>query len=484
MASPLILAIDQGTSATKCVLVDEAGSILARASAPVGELRPQPGWVEQDAEEIWRSLQEAVRGCLADRDPGAVRAIGLSTQRESTLLWDRQSGKPVAPLVSWQDQRTRVVCDALRRPDTEALVRARSGLPLDPMFSAAKARWLLDRHDTDRGAARAGRLRLGTVDSWLLHRLTGIHATEPGNASRTQLMNVQRASWDDDLLALFDVPRETLPELRPSRGAFGTARGLAPLPDGVPIFAVMGDSHAALYGHGADRPGQVKATYGTGSSVMGLIAQAEAFGAGLCLTIAWEDDAVRYAAEGNIRASGAALRWTADLLGVTAECAAELGLRSESGDTVLVPGFNGLGAPWWDDRAVGLFTNLSLSTDRGALARAALDAIVQQVADVAASLPIETLHADGGPSRNEGLMQMQADVLGCPVLRGEEAELSALGAAHMAGLGAGLWTRDEWRVLPRPHRRFVPAMQEPERKAMRTRWRDAVARARLRPDAA
>jgi glycerol kinase len=482
--TPLILAIDQGTSATKCVLMDAAGRVVARASAPIGEMRPQPGWVEQDPEEIWRSVQDAVRDCIGACDPAAIRGVGLSTQRESVVLWDRQSGRSVAPLVSWQDQRTSALCDGLRDASTEALVRARTGLPLDPMFSAAKASWLLDRHDPDRSAARAGRLCLGTIDAWLLHRLTGQHATEPGNASRTQLLNVHRCAWDDDLLTLFRVPRAALPELRPSRGMFGVARGIAALPGEVPVCAVMGDSHAALYAHGAERAGQVKATYGTGSSVMGLIDGAEELGEGLCLTIAWQEDEVRLAAEGNIRATGAALRWTADLLGLSPEALAELGLASESNGAVLVPGFNGLGAPWWDDRAVGLITNLSLGTDRGALARAALEAIVHQVADVVAAVaahgPVEALHVDGGPSRNDGLMQMQANLLGCPVLRGAEAELSAVGVAHMAGQAAGIWTREEWRALPRECRVFAPRVAEASQAARRS-WLDAVARARFRP---
>lgn len=479
-----ILAIDQGTSATKCILVDTAGRVAARASCPLGEARPRPGWVEQDAEEIWCSVLGAVRDCLADRDPRSVAAVGISNQRESVVLWDRRSGAPMAPVVSWQDQRTTADCDALRTPAVERLVRERSGLPLDPMFSAAKARWLLDHYDADRTLARSGRLALGTIDSWLISRLSGAHAIELGNAARTQLLDIRRAAWDADLLELFAVPAAALPELRPSNGPWPVVRDVPGLPDGVPLHAVMGDSHAALFGHGATRPGQVKATYGTGSSIMGLIAQPEAIDTGVCLTIAWQMGEIAYAAEGNIRACGATLRWLADILGLSPSELAELGATARSEGAVLVPAFNGLGAPWWDDHAVGLITNLTLAAGRPQLARAALESMVHQVADVVEAVgTIETLYVDGGPTRNDALMQLQADLLGRPLRRTEDAELSALGVAMMAGIGAGLWSAEECRQLPRAQSIFVPAVPEPDRKAVRAAWHAAVARARFRPPA-
>ncbi len=483
MPGPLVLAIDQGTSATKCALVDAAGAIVGRGAAALGEAHPRPGWVEQDAEEIWASVRAAVVRCLDGHDAGRVAAVGLSTQRESMALWERSSGAPLAPLLSWQDSRTAGMCDGMRSQGCEPMVRERSGLPLDPMFSAAKARWLLDAHDPGRARARAGELCLGTVDSWLLSRLGGEHLIEAGNASRTQLLNVIDAAWDDGLLALFDVPRAALPRVVASDGPFPAARGLAPLPDGVPVRAVMGDSHAALFAHGARAPGQVKATYGTGSSVMGLLARPGDLDPGLCLTIAWQlGERAQFAAEGNIRASGSTLRWLGELFGQTPDALAELGARSDSRGVALVPGFTGLGAPWWDRNAVGLIAGLRLDTSLADLAHAALQAIVQQVADVLDAMrrgaDVTALFADGGPSRSDALMRMQADALGVPVIRARDAELSALGGAHRAGLGAGRWSSHGRAGLARPRNAFEPSVDMAARAAARAQWATAVARAR------
>lgn len=482
MAEPLILAIDQGTSSTKCLLVDPRSAVVARGSAPLGERHPRPGWVEQDALEIWASVQAAVAACLDGQDPRRVAAIGFSTQRESLVMWDRKTGEPVAPLISWQDQRTGMVCDALRTPESERLARERSGLPLDPMFSAAKASWLLDEHDPDRARARCGELCLGTVDSWLMSRLGGEHVIEAGNASRTQLLDVRRCVWDDDLLDLFNVPEAALPKVVSSTGPFPTARGLAPLPDGVPIHAVMGDSHAALFAHGAFAPGQIKATYGTGSSVMGLAGDAANLDSGVCLTIAWAIDRPALAAEGNIRSAGATLRWVADVLGTSVAELAELAAASTSDGVCLVPGFNGLGAPWWDGEAVGLLAGFTLGTTRGAIARAALESIPHQVADVLERIDrsvgqVRELFADGGSTENRTLMQLQADLAGRTVLRSRTAELSALGCAHLAGLGAGIWDWPALEALPRERDRVECRMGADERAAARQHWRRAVGRA-------
>ena len=321
------------------------------------------------------------------------------------------------------------------------------------------------------------------MDSWLLSRLSGEHLIEAGNASRTQLLDVRRAAWDEALLELFGVPAPALPRVVASSGPFPAARGLAPLADGVPVLAVMGDSHAALFAHGAAfEPGRVKATYGTGSSVMGLVADPGGLSPGLCLTIAWQMAAEpALAAEGNIRSAGSALVWLASLLDMPVEALVEIGTRSESRGVVLVPGFGGLGAPWWDRRAVGLLSDLTLGTGRAELARAGLEAIVQQVADVVEAIKgstgIQELRADGGPSGNDALMRMQADLLGLPVARARDAELSALGVAHMAGLGAGIWSWDALRGLPRPCDRFEPTADPAARGVARRHWRGAVARA-------
>jgi len=482
VAKPLILSIDQGTSSTKCLLVDGGGDVIARGSAPLAERHPRPGWVEQDALEIVNSVRQAVRACLDGQDPRSVAAVGLSSQRESLVAWDARSGQPLAPVISWQDQRTAEDDGALRSPENERLIAERSGLPLDPMFSAAKARWLLDAIDPTRAKARAGALRLGTIDSWLLSRFGGAHIVEAGNASRTQLLDVRRAAWDDELLALFGVPREALPQIVSSTGPFPDATGLPPLPDGVPILGVLGDSHAALFAHGAFTPGAVKVTLGTGASVMGLIEAPETLAHGLCLTIGWSIERPAFAAEGNIRAAGATLRWMAEVLGVTTEALAELAAGATSDGVSVVPGFNGLGAPWWDRRAVGLVTGCTLATGRGTLARAALESIPHQVCDVVEAIDrsigrVREVYADGGPTRNPVLMQILADWLGRPVLASRTSELSALGAAHLAGLAAGMWSMTELSALPRERIRFTPGADEAERRRIREGWRCAVARA-------
>lgn len=487
-AGPRVLAIDQGTSGSKCLLVDARGQIVARGSAPLGEQHPRPGWVNQDPEEVWQSVRRAVQSCLADQDPAGVAAVGLSTQRESSLLWDRASGEAVSPLISWQDQRTSLGED-LRQPAVAALVRERSGLPLDPMFSASKAAWLLDSYDPRRERSGRGEVCLGTVDSWLLFKLTGEHLTEHGNASRTQLLNVRTGEWDEELLHLFRVPRAALPELRSSNGPFPALRGLNPLPDGTPIHAVLGDSHSALFAHGAFTPGAVKATYGTGSSVMGLLESAEGLDPGLCLTVAWSLDGRRQlAAEGNIRSAGAALKWVAELLALTPGELADLAVTVKDSPVTLVPGFGGLGAPWWDEEAVGLLSNLSLGTTRADLASAAVDSIAQQVADVVEAVnrsvgPLGALYTDGGPTANPHLMQRQADLIDTAVLRSQNPELSALGVAHLAGLGAGLWDWPTLRSLPRERQTFRPHLDAAARQTLRARWQTAVERARLRPSA-
>lgn len=482
-APDCVLAIDQGTSGTKCLLVDGAGRIVARGHAPLSEQHPQPGWVNQDPEELWQSVQAAVRACLQGQEPSRVRAVGLSTQRESYLLWDRRGGQAISPLISWQDQRA-PLSEELRRPETGQLVRSRSGLPLDPMFSASKAAWLLDTYDPERERSGRGEWCLGTVDSWLLFRMTGEHLTELGNASRTQLLNVHTAEWDPELLRLFRVPRAALPELRPSNGPFPAQRGLAPLPDGTPIRAVLGDSHAALFAHGAFSPGAVKATYGTGSSVMGLLHDAQQLDPGLCLTVAWSmGDQVQLAAEGNVRSTGAGLKWVAELLGLSPAELAALARTVGHSPVTLVPGFGGLGAPWWDEGAVGLISNLTLGSTRADLAFAAVDSIAQQVSDVVEAVnrsvgQIQVLYTDGGATANPDLMQRQADLIDTAVLRSENAELSALGAAHLAGLGAGLWDAQALRDLPRERQTFRPQITAAERLRLRRVWREAVDRAR------
>jgi glycerol kinase len=479
-ASPLLLAVDQGTSSTKAVLVDAGGAIVARATAPVDQAHPRPGWVEQSADAIWASVRSAVAKCLADTDPGRVAGVGLSTQRESLVLWERRSGTPVGPLLSWQDRRT--ATDAARLADVAAVVRSISGLPLDPMFSALKARWLLDRHDPERRRARAGELCLGTVDSFLLSRLGGEHLVEVGNAARTQLLNVHSRTWDSGLLDLFDVPPAALPRVVASSGPFPAVRELPPLAAGTPVCAVLGDSHAALFAHAGWQPGRVKVTYGTGSSVMAGADADAGSSAGLCLTVAWDDGTPVYAYEGNIRSSGATLAWLAAFLDATPDELVARAAPSSEG-VHLVPGFGGLGAPWWDDDAVGLLSGLTFGTRAAHAIRAALESICFQIEDVAAALearigPIETLLADGAPTENPALMQLQADTSGRRVARSLQPELSALGVAHLAGLAAGIWSREDLDALPRATEVHEPVESSASRRERLSRWHEAVARAR------
>lgn len=486
MAAPrvretLLLAIDQGTSATKAVVVDLAGQIQAQASVPISQTFPQLGWAEQDAMEIWRSAQEAVRLAVADVDAASIAAVGLSTQRESMLLWDRASGEPLGPLLGWQDTRGAAQCAQLRDQGHAQRVRELTGLPLDAMFSASKASALLDTYDPGRTLARRGELCLGTVDSWLLWRIGGKHLIEAGNAARTQLLDITTRTWDPWLLNLFNVPNEALPTVVASTGPFVRCNDLAPLAPSTVITGVLGDSHAALFAHAGWQPGQVKVTYGTGSSVMAVTQRPMAITIGVARTIAWELDEPAYALEGNIRSSGATLTWLAALFGSTpAQIAAAAGPTSAG--VVLVPAFTGLGAPWWDDQVRATITGVSAGTRLEHLARAGLEAIAFQIEDVIAAAeeagePISTILADGGPSANATLMQLQADTSGREVDASQIAELSALGAAQVAGVGAGLWSLDDLERLPRgrtPYR----ARSSPDQRAERQRgWHAAVSSA-------
>ncbi|GAA1550971.1 FGGY-family carbohydrate kinase [Kribbella sancticallisti] len=481
-ARPVVLAIDQGSSATKAVLVDQQGRTVATGRAPVSERHPAPGQVELSATEILDSVRQAVADCLSGYDASQVVALGLSTQRESVVLWDSRDGEAVGPVLSWQDRRTVAEVERLaQRPDVPELVRRRTGLPLDPMFSASKGRWLLDH--ADPAAVRSGYLRLGTIDAWLLHRLTGAARSELGNASRTQLLGLDSAAWDDELLGLFGIPRDCLPEVVPSAGSLGSCRDLAPVPDGVPVMAVLGDSHAALFAHGVCEPGVVKVTYGTGSSVMGLVDSGADVAAGLCRTIAWADPEPRFAVEGNIRATGATIRWLADLLGRRPAEIVALAARSGSDGVHLVPGFTGLGAPWWDGSAVGLVSGLTLGATPAQLARAAVESIACQVEDVLAAVdatgtPVTTVLADGGGSIDDALMQLQADLSGRVVRRSADGQLSAHGAALMAGLGCGLWTRADLPRLAPAYEDFRPGLDASTRAFRLAEWHQAVDRSR------
>lgn len=488
-----ILAIDQGTTNTKVLLVDAHGSVIAQAARPLTQRYPRPAWVEQDARAIWQSVRDAIDACLASVAGPRVAAIALTNQRESVALWERASGRPLGPVIGWQCRRTADVCADLRARGLVPFLAERTGLAIDPLFSASKMRWLLDHADDGPRRAERGELCLGTMDSWVLWNLTGgaVHATDLTNASRTQLLDIHTRRWSEELLELFGVPRAALPDVRPSRAAFGRSVALGRLPAGVPIAALFGDSHAALFGQAGFVPGAVKATYGTGSSLMTPTPAPVRSRHGLSTTIAWALDLedVTYALEGNIAVTGAAVQWLGEFLGLarpTEEVAALAARVADAGDLYLVPAFVGLGAPYWNDAARGLISGLTRGATVAHLARATLESIAYQVRDVFDAMQAESgadlrvLLADGGASRNPLLMQFQADILGVPLLCSTSADASALGAAYLAGLGTGIWpTLDAIAELPRPRERFEPRLSALNRAALYAGWQTAVARATL-----
>jgi glycerol kinase len=471
-----LLAIDQGTTNTKALLVAEDGRVLAFGSSAVPLDLPRPAWYEQDADAIWASVLDAAAQCLAAAPDASVAGVTVSAQRESVVAWGRSTGRPQSRVIGWQDGRTTQYCARLAATGAGAEVRARTGLRLDPMFSAPKLRWLMDslRVDDD--------LCLGTVDAYLVHRLTGgaVFATEIGCASRTLLLDIRKGAWSPELLDLFGIAPELLPEVRGSAAGFGVTAGFGAVPDGVPVRAVLGDSHAALYAQGCHTPGTAKATYGTGSSVMAPADGVDGFSDRLSTTLAWQVAEPVAALEGNILATGAALETTAGMVGVQGgEAVAALAATvDDAGGLVMVPAFAGLAAPHWDRNARGLLLGLTRDTSSAQVARAAIDAVAHQVCDVVEvidqeSVPLTELRADGGGSRSEVLMQTQADLLGRPVTVAATSELSALGVAQLA------WAAergDAGRTAAPVARVFEPRLDAARREEARAGWRDAVRR--------
>ena len=489
MARRHILAIDQGTTNTKVLVVDEGGAVVASASRPVPTAFPRPGWVEQDAREIWRSVADAIEACLAAAPSPHIDAVGVTNQRESVVVWERRTGQPVGPCITWQCRRTAPFCATLRERGLEARLRRDTGLPIDPLFSASKARWLLDQAPDGHRRAADGELCVGTVDSWVLWNLSGgtVHACDAANASRTQLLNLRTLSWDPDLLEVFGVPAAALPAIRPSSGIAGYTAGSGRLEAQVPIASLIGDSHAALFAQSLGHAGVVKATYGTGSSLMRLVPAPVESRTGLATTVAWlMGDQPWYALEGNITVTGGAVEWLARFLGLAdgARAVAAMAEGAHETDGVyLVPAFAGLGAPHWDENARGVLCGLTRGTTAAHVALATLRSIAYQVRDVFeamrrdAATPIPELLADGGASANDALMQFQADVLGVPVVRNRSADAAAMGAALLAGLAVGVWSSTaDLEPLPRATDRFAPRMPEHERERLYSGWTEAVAR--------
>ncbi|MBI5711220.1 MAG: glycerol kinase GlpK [Candidatus Eisenbacteria bacterium] len=490
MKRSLILAVDQGTTGSTALLLDRRGGVRARGYAELPQHFPRPGWVEHDGDEIWESVRAAVRAALraARADGSAVAAIGITNQRETTLLWDRKSGRPVMRAIVWQDRRTAGRCQELRREGFEREARRRTGLVPDPYFSATKLEWML-RHGAGLAArARRGALAFGTVDSWLLWKLTGgaTHATDPTNASRTLLFDLRRRRWDDALLARFGVPRAVLPEVRPSSGAFGVTRGVGLLPDSIPIAGVAGDQQAALFGQGCVAPGQSKNTYGTGCFLLlHTGAKPVASRSGLLTTVACgARGEPAYALEGSVFIAGAALQWLRDGLEILRSAAESEKLAAsvpDAGGVVMVPAFVGLGAPHWRPDVRGALLGLTRGTTRAHVARAALESLAFQSRDLVQAMErdagrrVRTLRVDGGAAANDLLMQYQADLLGIPVERPRVIETTALGAALLAGLGTGFWQshRDLDRVR-QVERVFRPGKSRAWREAEVARWKRAV----------
>ncbi|OUN01648.1 MAG: glycerol kinase [Firmicutes bacterium ZCTH02-B6] len=494
MSKRWVLALDQGTTSSRAILFDRRGQVVAVAQQEFRQHYPQPGWVEHDAEEIWSTQLATAQQVLekAGVAPHDVAAIGITNQRETTVLWDRMTGKPVAPAIVWQDRRTAGMCDALKAQGAEAVVREKTGLVLDPYFSATKIAWLLDNVNGLRSRAERGEIALGTIDSWLVYRLTGgrVHVTDYSNASRTMLLNIHTLAWDDELLALFGrIPAGMLPQVLPSSHVYGeTDPAILGAP--IPIAGIAGDQQAALFGQTCFDAGMAKNTYGTGSFLlMNTGGKPVMSKHGLLTTVAWGvGGKVSYALEGSVFVTGAAVQWLRDGLGIIANAAETQALASSVADTggvYLVPAFAGLGAPYWDPYARGILVGITRGTTRAHVVRAALEAIAYQTVDVMrameqdAGVPLRALRVDGGAAVNNFLMQFQADALNVPVERPAVTETTALGAAYLAGLAAGVWEgldeiRSQWHL----DERFEPTMDAARRETLLAGWRRAVERCR------
>ncbi|MBW2527893.1 MAG: glycerol kinase GlpK [Deltaproteobacteria bacterium] len=495
MTEQLLLALDQGTTGSTALVMDLSGRTLGRHNVEFEQHFPEPGWVEHEPEEIWASQVAAAEGALAAASVAGDRigAIGVTNQRETTLLWDRATGRSVHRAIVWQDRRTSPVCAELKAAGHEPLVKERSGLVLDPYFSGTKVAWMLDHVEGARARAEAGELAFGTVDSFLIHRLSGgsAHVTDVTNASRTLLMNLESLGWDPELLALLRVPAAVLPTIVPSAGRVAETRGFGPLPDGVPIAGIAGDQQAALFGQACFGVGDAKCTYGTGAFVLTNVGgEPVPSRFGLLSTVAWQvGDEVTYALEGSAFIAGAAVQWLRDGLGLidSAPAVEPLARQVESSDGVFfVPALAGLGAPYWDPDARGLICGMTRGTTAAHLARATLEAIAHEVTDLLESMsqdlnkPLGHLRVDGGAAANDLLMEQQAMLAGLTIDRPQDLETTARGAAMLAALGASLLPdKAAARKMAPLERSFDPPGATDERQRARDGWKQAVARARM-----
>ena len=488
-----ILSLDQGTTSSRALLFDEHGAVRSLAQREFTQIFPQPGWVEHDPEEIAASQIAVALEALAKvkAPPSDVAAIGITNQRETTIVWDRATGKAICNAIVWQDRRTASFCQQLKAQGHENLIQQRTGLLIDAYFSGSKICWILEHVANARQLAETGRLAFGTVDTWLLWKLTGgrVHVTDASNTSRTMLFNLDSGGWDSDLLDLFRIPASMLPAVRPSSEVYAEVSS-APGLNGIPIAGVAGDQQAALFGQRCIGPGLSKNTYGTGCFLLQSTGtRAVRSTHRLLTTVAWRiGNDTHYALEGSVFVGGAVVQWLRDSLGIirtSSEVEALANSVPDNGGVYFVPAFVGLGAPHWDSYARGAIFGITRGSNRGHIARAALESIAYQVADLMDAIETDTnaaleeLRVDGGASANDSLMQFQADILGVPVVRPSMTETTALGAAFLAGLAAGFWNEVQAIMdLPREERRFEPRLPRSQANAMRQRWNEAISRAK------
>lgn len=492
MKPPYVLSIDQGTTGSTVLLVDSHGEIIARSYRELRQHYPCPGWVEQNPVEIWEETLHAIFEAVDNFQISAsdIAAIGITNQRETTVLWERDTGKPIYPAIVWQCRRTADECDELKRQGLERIFRAKTGLVLDPYFSATKISWILNHVDGAREQAQSGNLAFGTVDTWLLWNLTGgaVHATDYTNVSRTLLYDIERLAWDDELLDIFCIPRQILPQVCCSAQVFGAVKDLHPTLNGLPIAAIVGDQQAALFGQLCTEPGMAKNTYGTGCFLMLNTGEERVHSnAGLLTTLACSlDSQPVYALEGSVFIAGAAVQWLRDGIGIVGSAAETEAIATCMEDTagvIVVPAFTGLGAPYWNANAKGAITGLTRGTTRSHIVRATLESIAFQTADLVDAMTREfgaahsRLRVDGGAAENNFLMQFQADILGMDVERPQQIESTGLGAAFLAGLTCGVWGRvEELQSSRKVDRVFSSNMSDAERREKLAVWKDAVRR--------
>jgi glycerol kinase len=486
-----ILALDQGTTSSRAIIFNPEGGIVSVGQKEFTQHFPQPGWVEHDAEQIWSTQLEVALDALrsANLKPSDIAAIGITNQRETTVIWDRKTGAPIARAIVWQDRRTAGICDRLRKGRSARAIQKKTGLVVDPYFSGTKVQWLLDNVRGARQRAQAGQLAFGTIDSWLIWKLTGgkVHVTDATNASRTMLFNIATKNWDEALLKALDVPAAVLPSVKGSSEPLGEATGKLA---GIPITGVAGDQQAALFGQCCFQPGMVKNTYGTGCFMLMNAGKKQPVSRNnLLSTVAWKLGATtEYALEGSVFIAGAVVQWLRDGLGIIRSSKDSETLASQvpdSGGVVFVPAFSGLGAPHWDAYARGAILGLTRGVTAKHIARAALESIAFQTWEVLhamqkdTGIKIKELRVDGGASLNNLLMQFQADIIGVPVVRPKTSETTAWGAACLAGLAVGLWKdKKELSSVWHAEQRFEPAMAAPQRDALLNRWKQAVGRAK------